>query len=112
MEKDCSDEVKDLVKKYKKEDIVFGKPLDLLLSRVKIDKAEVEEEILSCDNLSLVEKQIKDSEIRYKLFFVYSRKKGREYVVTFRDNNLRIITIFPLGRKTLKKYRKKGLNMQ
>jgi len=112
MEKDYSKEVKEIIKKYKKEDILFGKPEDLLISRIKSNRQEVENEILSCSNLSLTEKQEKGGETRYRLYFIYSRKKGREYVITFRDNNLRIITIFPLGRKTIKKYRKKGLNIQ
>ena len=94
MEKDYSKEVKEIIKKYKKEDIVFGKPADSLISRIKSNRQEIESEILSCANLSLTKKQEKDGEIRYKLFFVYSRKKGREYVITFRDDNLRIITIF------------------
>ncbi len=111
MEKEnYSNEVKELIKKYKKEDIVFGKPLDFLVSRVKSTKEKIEDEILSCDNLTFTEKQIKDDEIRYSLFFIYSKKKGRKYSITFRDSTLRVITIFPLGRRTLKKYRKKGLN--
>lgn len=112
MEKDYSNEVKDIIKKYKKEDIIFGKRLDSLMSRVKSNKQETEDEILNCNNLSLTEKQNKGGEIRYKLYFLYSNKKGRGYVITFRDANLRIITIFPLGRKTIKKYKKKGLNIQ
>lgn len=111
MIKDYSKEVKDLVKKYKKENIEYGKPFDFLLKRVKANKEEVEEEILGCKNLSLTQKQTKDREIRYALFFVYSKRKGRQYVITFRENKIRIITIFPLGRKTIKRYNKKGLNI-
>ena len=111
MEKDYSNEVREILKKYKKEDIIFGKRLDPLMSRIKSNKQEVEEEILNCNNLSLTEKQNKSGEIRYRLYFLYSNKKGKGYVITFRDTNLRIITIFPLGRKTIKKYMKKGLNI-
>ena len=108
---DFSKEVKELIKKYVKENIVFGKTLNMLLFRLAISKEEIEKEIISCENLSFTEKQIKDREERYALFFSYNKKRGRKYVITFRGNNIRIITIFPLGRKTLKKYRKKGLNM-
>ncbi|HLC31660.1 MAG TPA: hypothetical protein VJK51_03255 [Candidatus Nanoarchaeia archaeon] len=100
------------VREYKKEDIIFGKSLEILLSRIKAAKEQVETEIMSCNHLILVEKQVKDNEIRYGLFFIYGRKKGRKYVITFRDNKIRIITVFPLGRKTLKKYRNKGLNTE
>lgn len=112
MKKDCSEEVKKLTERYKKEDIIFGKSLDFLLYRIKVGKEDIENEILSCNNLSFAQKQVKDGETRYALFFIYSKRKGRKYIITFRNNNLRIITIFPLGRKTLKRYRKKGLNMQ
>lgn len=108
---DYSGEVKELIRKYKKEQIVFGKTLDFISARIKISKEEIEEEILNCNSLVFTEKQTKNDEERYALYFVYSRKRGRKYVITFRDNVLRIITIFNLGRKTLKKYVKKGLNI-
>lgn len=107
MAKDYIEEVKSLIKKYEKQNIVFGKDIDFLLKRIEISKEQIEEEILSCNNLSLVEKQVKGEEKRYVLFFVHSSRKGRQYVVTFREKELRIITIFPLGRRTLKRYGKK-----
>jgi len=55
-----------------------------------------------------IEKQERNGEIRYALYFVYSGKKGRVYVLTFKEK-IRVITIYPLGRKTLSKYKKKGL---
>ena len=111
MIKNYSEDVRDLIKKYKKGDIVFGKNIDFLLKRVEISKKDIEEEIVKCENLSFAKKQIKDNETRYALFFVYSKRKGRQYVITFRDKELRIITVFPLGRRTIKRYRKKGLNI-
>lgn len=63
MEIDYSEEVKNLIKNYKKEDIVFGKDLDFLLKRIGISKEKIEEEIMKCENLSFVKKQIKDNEI-------------------------------------------------
>jgi|SRR3989344_2164559 len=111
MEKDYSEEVKAIIKTYNKENIVFGKDIDLLLKRVEASKEQIEEEIMSCNSLSFVKKQVKDNEIRYALFFIYGKKKGRQYVITFRNRELRIITVFTLGKKTLKKYSKKGLNI-
>ena len=111
MIKDYSEEVKNLTKKHERKDIVFGKNIDFLLKRTEISKEEIEDEIMKCENLSFTKKQVKDGEIRYALFFIYSKKRGRQYIITFRDKELRIITIFPLGSKTLKKYRKKGLNI-
>jgi hypothetical protein len=111
MKRDYSNEVKEIIKLYKKENIEYGKDLNFFVRRLKITEEKIDEEILKCDNLSFTEKQIREDELRYALFFVYSKRKGRKYVITFRDAKLRIITIFPLGKKTLRKYRKKGLNI-
>ena len=110
MTEDYSKEVRRIIEKYKKENIIFGKEIDFLLKRNEVSREEIIGEILSCKNLFLTEKQVKDGETRYVLFFIYSKRKGRQYVITFRDKELRIITIFPLGRKTIKRYQKKGLN--
>lgn len=111
MEKDYSEEVKSIIKTYNKENIVFGKDIDFIIKRIELSKEQIEEEIMNYNNLFFVKKQIKDNEIRYVLFFIYGKKKGRQYVITFRDNELRIITAFNLGKRTLKKYTKKGLNI-
>ena len=106
MNKDYSETLKKLIKNYKKEDIVYVKPLDILLSRIKATKEEIEEELMNLKNLEFTEKQEKDEETRYVLFFVHSKRKGRVYVITF-TNKIKLITIFPIGRKTLRRYRKK-----
>lgn len=111
MMKDYSKEIKELIEKYKDNGIVFGKERYFILRRIKSSKESIEKEIFFCKNLYLTEKQVKGNEIRYVLYFVYSHRKGRQYVLTFRDNNIRIITAFPLGRRTIKKYSKKGLNI-
>jgi len=77
-----------------------------LLRRVKLLRQEIEEEIINCKNLSFTEKQVKDNEIRYALFFIYTKRRGRKYIITFRNGGIRIITIFPLGRKTIRSTRK------
>jgi len=107
MGKDYSSEVKELIKKYKKEDIAYGKRLDLLLSRIGATQEEVENEILNCETLRFAEKQEKDGEARYALFFIYSNKRGRIYLITFRDRSLRVITIIPLGRLSVRRYLKR-----
>ena len=109
--KDYSGEVKKLIQNYKSGGIVFGKDVDFILKRIKSNRENIEKEIFTCKNLYHTDKQEKDNEIRYSLYFIYSQRKGRQYVLTFRDNNIRIITTFPLGRRTIKKYKKKGLNI-
>ena len=107
--KDYSKEVKEIIKQYEKEDIEYGKSLDFFVRRLKVEKDEIDNEILACENLFFTEKQLRNGEVRYALFFVYSRRNGRKYVVMFKKSKLRIITVIPLGKRTLKKYRKKDL---
>lgn len=99
-------EVKNLIAKYSKEDIIFGKRENYILERINATKEEIIKELLSPENLKFVEKQERDNETRYALFFVYSKRSGRVYVITFRDK-LRVITAYPLGKKTLFRYNKK-----
>jgi len=95
-----------LLKNYSKDDIVFGKIEKYILNRINASKEEVINELFSGENLKFVEKQEKNNETRYALFFVYSKRKGRVYVINF-GKELRIITAYPIGRKTLSKYKKK-----
>ena len=72
-----------LLKNYSKDDIVFGKIEKYILNRINASKEEVINELFSGENLKFVEKQEKNNETRYALFFVYSKRKGRVYVVKF-----------------------------
>ena len=95
-----------LLKNYSKKDVAFGKTEKYILDRINASKEEVINELFSGEKLEFVEKQEKNNEIRHALFFVYSKRKGRVYVVKF-GRELRIITAYPLGRRTLSKYKKK-----
>ena len=53
--------------------------------------------------LEFVEKQFREEEARYALYFIYSGARGRVYVLRFTDK-IRIVTVYPLGRTTLKNY--------
>ena|SRR3989344_370479 len=106
MVRDYSEEVKKLIKKYKKEEIEYHKPIKYLSQRSSLTKEEIEETIISCKDLSFTELQEKPYEIRYAMFFIYSKKKGKCFVLTF-DDKITVVTIYPMGKKTIKKYRKK-----
>ncbi|MBI4116240.1 hypothetical protein HY449_00685 [Candidatus Pacearchaeota archaeon] len=95
-----------LLKNYSKDDIVFGKIEKYILDRINASKEEVIKELFSGENLKFVEKQERNNETRYALFFVYSKRKGRVYVAGLGEE-FRIITAYPIGRKTLSKYKKK-----
>ena len=104
MVEDFSEEVQSLIEEFKSTGFEYGKKIEYLLFRNKINKKEYfQEELTHLKNLKFTAKQTTNGEIRYVLYFVYSRSKGRAYAVTFRDM-IRIITIYPLGRTTLRKY--------
>ena len=106
MTKDYTEEVKELIEKYKKEGFEWGKPVDYFEFRNGCSREEMEKEILDHKNIEFVEKQKEQGETRYKLYFVYSFKTGRVYVLKF-TSKIRIITAYIIGKETLKHYKRK-----
>lgn len=105
---DYSDELRDLFNKYKNRGFEYGKPVDYLEFRNGCSIEEMERELLEFKDLKFVERQLRDGDKRYKTYHIYSNSKGRVYVVTF-TSKIRIITIYPLGESTTKRYRKAKL---
>ncbi len=105
MIKNYIEELRILIEKYKDKGFEYGKPIEYLEFRNSISKEEIEKEILSLENLEFVEKQFIEEDTRYALYYIYSGSRGRVYVIRFIDK-IRIITIYPLGRVTLKGYKK------
>ncbi len=103
--KDFSEEFKQLIEKYKNEGIEYGKPISYLEFRNGTSIKEMEKDLLEFREIVFTERQFKDSEKRYKSYQIYSSKWGRVYVVTFIDK-IRIITIYPLGPSTVRRYRR------
>ena len=70
----------------------------------------MKEEILNLKELTFTEKQTVEfegkKEERFRCYFVYSRNRRRCYILNFNDK-IKVITVFPLGRTTLKRYRKR-----
>lgn len=106
MTKNYSEELKEMLDKFMDKGFEWGKPIDYLEFRNGCSKEEMEKEILDYSNVEFVEKQREQEETRYKLYFVYSSRTGRVYVLKF-TNKIRIITVYPLGRATLKNYKAK-----
>ena len=100
------EELKIKIEKQKEKGFEWGKPIDYLEFRNGCSREEMEKEILSCNNSEFVEKQKEEGETRYKLYFVYSSKTGRVYVLKFTEK-IRVITVYSLGRQTLKNYERK-----
>ena len=101
--KNYSEEFKQLIEKYKEKGFEYGKPIDYIEFRNGCSIEEMEKELLEFKNLKFIEKQTIENEKRYKAYFVYSSKRGRVYIMTF-TNKIRIISIYPLGPSTVKRY--------
>jgi len=105
MAKNYLEELRILIEKYKGDGFEWGKPIDYLEFRNGCSKEEMEREIIYCKNIEFTEKQKEQGETRYKLYFIYSSKTGRVYVIKFTER-IRIITVYSIGRQTLKNYKR------
>ena len=114
MVKDWSNFIKVKIRKYDLADKIKKKTkvLGWLAERNKSSINELKSELKNTEKLAFTDKQIVEHkgerEERFKCYFVFSNSKGRCFVIRL-NHNLKIITVFPLGRKTLKK-KKKHLN--
>ena len=95
-----------MIENYKERGFEWGKPIDYLEFRNGCSKEEMEREILNCENVEFTEKQKEEGETRYKLYFVYSSKTGRVYVLKFTEK-IRVITVYPIGKQTFRNYKRK-----
>jgi len=95
----------------KRAEIIFTKKDNAFLEgRNKITVEEMKEELWTAKCLFFTHRQIisyqgKEEE-RFKCYFVYSNTKGRCYVLRF-NHQVKVITVFPLGRRTLVKYKRR-----
>ena len=106
MLKDYSEEVKGLLKRFYERGFEFGKSEEYLKHRTGASFGEMAEELKNCKFLKFTERREAEGEKRYTLYFVYNKRSGRAYAITFRDK-IRVITAFPLGHRTLIKYNRK-----
>ena len=112
MVKDWSDFVRKKVGNYNYDDIIFTKVklMGWLEQRNKSTTEKMREEVYTSRDLEFVEKQEIEfkgkMEERYRCYHLFSGSKGRCIILTF-NSKIKIVTAFPLGRKTLNQYRKK-----
>ena len=110
MVKDHSEYIRKKVKRYSSVEFTKINLLSWLEKRNKCTLAEMKGEVLSAQKLVFTEKQKISfegkKEERYKCYFVYSGSKGRCYILRF-NKTLKIITVFPIGRITLRRYKKR-----
>jgi len=104
--KNYAEKLKEFISEYKEKGFEWGKPVDYLEFRNGCSEEDMKKEIIDYKNVEFVEKQKEQGETRYKLYFVYSSKKGRVYVLKFTEK-IRVITVYPIGRRTLKNYKRK-----
>jgi hypothetical protein len=91
-------------------DVVFTKKsVEILLARVKTSRDEIVTEITSLRGITSVTRSERlhqgKLEIRYQCYFIYSNARGRCYIVTL-NGQLKIITVYPIGRATIRRYRR------
>ena len=109
MIKDWSDFVRENIRKCS--EIIFTKKeINFLERRNKCTLQEMKEELRSLEHLAFAYKQISTyqgkNEERFRCYVVYSGTRGRCYVLRF-NHQIKVITVFPLGRRTLRKYKKR-----
>lgn len=88
MAQNCIEELRVLIEQYRNKGFEYGKPIEYLEFRNSCTKEDMEKEILNLENLEFVEKQLREGEKRYSLYFIYRGKRGRVYVLR---NRLMII---------------------
>ena len=97
--------IKTILRKYKKEDIEFNEINDhfnLKLEREKIDKNEVFKNILKPDKLAFVgisESKNPNYSYVYDLYFKLSKKRIFKIPISIKPKSLYLITIFKIRRK-------------
>ncbi len=110
---DWSKFIKNKVKNYQLSDIKFTKIklLNWLEKRNKSTIQDLKTEVHNSTNLVFVAKQEGEfqgsKEIRYKCYHIFSGSRGRCFILTFNNSNIKVITVFPLGRTTISKYKKR-----
>ena len=105
MSGDFSEEARKKISELKEKGFEFGKSERYLNHRTGITLENMKTELRNLNNLVFTDRKDINGEIRYTLYFVYNKRSGRAYAITFRDK-IRVITAFPLGRRTLNKYYK------
>ncbi len=110
---DQSELIKKKLQSIGSDRIIFAKTrgiLHAMLQRAGISEHEATAELLNVDTLRYAckEERIGPSgqEARYQCYFIYSKSCGRCYVIKF-NSQVKIITFWKIGRKTLNKYRRR-----
>ena len=110
---DFLEHIKTKISSFALSDIIFTKKKAMLLWLAERNSSTLEElkvELKNLQYLVLMERQTAEfegkTEERFRCYFVYSRTKGRCFVIKF-NHQLKIVTVFPLGRTTLRKYKRK-----
>lgn len=112
MADDQSEFVRKKIKNYSLAEVKFTKVklLDWLAKRNKDSIENMKKEVLSLKTMVFAERQVREHKGKYRerfaCYLTYSNTRGRRYVLEF-DKGLKIITVHPLGRMTLTRYRKR-----
>lgn len=84
--------------------------LDQLYKRVLMKSDKLKFELLQAKHLQYIEKQFTTyqgiGEPRFCCYFFYPEGNGKVFVITF-NGSIKIITVFPLGKRTVKKQKRR-----
>lgn len=103
IKKENSEQIKNVLRSYKKEDIEYNEPhFTLKLDRLKIDRNEVIKNILKPDKLVLVgvsKSKNPNYKYVYDLYFKLSKNRVFKIPISIKPKSLYLVTIFKIRRK-------------
>jgi len=103
IKKEDTEKIRNILRKYKKEDIEYNEPhFTLKLDRLKIDRKEVIKNILKPDKLILVgtsKSKNPNYEYVYDLYFQLSKNRIFKIPISVKPKSLYLVTIFKIRRK-------------
>jgi|GEM_PF-1079354 uncharacterized DUF497 family protein len=109
IKKDYSKEILKIIREHGKNEWQFGKPEELISHDFpqKLTYNDIKKELSSLTSPVFTNKEKRENEYRYTIYTKDSRFRGKVFVITLRNENIRVITAFPIGRRTYLKYDKK-----
>ena len=87
----------------------FGKPEEIISHDFpqKLGYKDLKEILLNLGEVEFTHKEKRNGEYRYTIYLRDFKLGGKAIVITFRHKHIRVITAFPLGRRTFRKYNRK-----
>jgi len=107
--KNYSEEALNLIRKYKDNKWEFGKPEEVISHDFsqKLSYEDIKNILSALTEPEFTHREKRDGEFRYTIHTKDSKYRGKTFVITVRNESIRVITAFPMGKRTYKKYNRK-----